>query len=31
MKKIVPHAMALFALVLLCAAGAAHSAGVDGD
>ncbi|MBP2688177.1 MAG: hypothetical protein H6Q83_364 [Deltaproteobacteria bacterium] len=29
MKKIVPHAMALFALVLLCAAGTAHSAGVD--
>jgi len=29
MKKIVPHAMALSALVLLCAAGAAHSAGVD--
>ena len=29
MKKIVPHAMALFALVLLCAEGTAHSAGVD--
>jgi hypothetical protein len=29
MKKIVRHAMALFALVLLCAAGTAHSAGVD--
>ncbi len=29
MKKIVPHAVALFAFVLLCAAGAAHSAGVD--
>jgi len=29
MKKLVPHAMALFALILLCAAGPAHSAGVD--
>jgi len=29
MKNILPHNIALFALVLLCAAGTAHSAGVD--
>jgi hypothetical protein len=29
MKKVVPHTMALFALILLCAAGTARSAGVD--
>jgi len=29
MKNILPHKIALFALVLLCAAGTAHSAGVD--